>query len=256
MKRSEIYLYSERYINGEMSDAERVWFEKELEGNKALRDEVELRRATDRVIGDSREMRLMSAMNQAEISYFSDRKRALPLRRAFVQRSVAVALVIFLVAGSVWLPNRKLSPETLFERYYFLPPTAEQSVARSVEAGQDHLFSRAVESYNRGEYDEALNYLLQYRSNHQVTPGIEMMIGNSYMEMQEFTKAGSTYVSVIDHGNNLYLEDANFMLGLCYLKTDEIGKAISQFVEIAASESRYRGDASAILRRVRKKGVR
>ena len=50
MKTIDFSYFIERYNAGEMSEAEKQWFQKELEGNENLRKEVYLRKNTDKVL--------------------------------------------------------------------------------------------------------------------------------------------------------------------------------------------------------------
>jgi hypothetical protein len=56
---------------------------------------------------------------------------------------------------------------------------------------------------------------------------------------------------VIEHNDNLYLEDAAWYLGLCYMMTDETDKAVKQFRAISASGSRYSKKAARLARRLK-----
>src|ERR1035437_3840800 len=50
MKTIDFSYFIERYNAGEMSEAEKQWFQKELEGNDKLRNEVHLRKRTDEIL--------------------------------------------------------------------------------------------------------------------------------------------------------------------------------------------------------------
>jgi hypothetical protein len=56
---------------------------------------------------------------------------------------------------------------------------------------------------------------------------------------------------VIEHNDNLFLEDAAWYLGLCYMMTDNNDKAVKQFEAIAASKSRYGKQAARLARKLR-----
>ena len=50
MKTIDFSYFIERFNAGEMSEAEKQWFQKELEGNEKLRNEVSLRKRTDEIL--------------------------------------------------------------------------------------------------------------------------------------------------------------------------------------------------------------
>ncbi len=78
-----------------------------------------------------------------------------------------------------------------------------------------------------------------------------MLYGVSNYEEENYPEAKQSFTKVIDNNNNLFLEDAQWYLALCYLKTDEKEKAIDQLNFIKKSESIYRDDARKILRKMK-----
>ena len=50
MRTFDLSDFIERYNADEMSDSQKVWFEKELEGNQKLQNEVNLRKRTDEIL--------------------------------------------------------------------------------------------------------------------------------------------------------------------------------------------------------------
>jgi lipopolysaccharide biosynthesis regulator YciM len=102
----------------------------------------------------------------------------------------------------------------------------------------------------------AISYFLDFTSGREaidedVQIGVEMMLGHSYAGNKQYNEAGKSYKNVVDHNDNLYIEDANWLLGLCYIKTGETEKARARLEMIAASESRYSKKAAKALRRMK-----
>jgi thioredoxin-like negative regulator of GroEL len=58
-------------------------------------------------------------------------------------------------------------------------------------------------------------------------------------------------MKVIDDNDNLFLEDAEWYLALCYLKTQEPEKAADVLDQIKRSESIYKKDAARIMRKMK-----
>jgi hypothetical protein len=58
--------FIERYNAGEMSDAEIQWFNKELEGNLKLRDEVILRKRSDDILKNQNIISLRNKLSEIE----------------------------------------------------------------------------------------------------------------------------------------------------------------------------------------------
>ncbi len=71
------------------------------------------------------------------------------------------------------------------------------------------------------------------------------------MEIKNYPVASRSFSRVIEHNDNLYLEDAAWYLGLCYMMTDNKEKAVKQFSTIASSNSRYSKQAAKLVRRLK-----
>ena len=83
MKTIDFSYFIERYNAGEMDEAEKEWFRKELEGNEKLRREVELRSRTDMILKDRDIMNLRNKLNAIE----KQRKEPVPeVKRTLMPR--------------------------------------------------------------------------------------------------------------------------------------------------------------------------
>jgi TolA-binding protein len=77
------------------------------------------------------------------------------------------------------------------------------------------------------------------------------MHGMANMEVNNYPVASGSFTRVIEHNDNLYLEDAAWYLGLCYMMTGETDKAAKQFIAISKSKSRYSKEAAKLARRLK-----
>ena len=249
MKKIDFSYFIERYISDEMKPEEKAWFEKELEGDSALRKEVELRRKTEEILRRDSDIRALRNKMRV-IAADHARKKPAPVRISVAKYAAAITLLI-MVGSAIWFSSGKLSNEEIFERYNTVVPVAAESVSRSVSVSPDDAYLQAVNEYKKGEYDKAIGLLLQFTAVDQDNPEVFMMLGNSYVEKSQFTEAGANYRKVIDHNDNLYIEDANWMLALCYIRTGESEKARKQLSMISASDSRHSRNAAKALRKLK-----
>lgn len=249
MKTIDFNNFIERYLDSAMEPTEKAWFEKELAGNAKLREELNLRRKTNEILLNSDLLNLRSKLTA--ISAEHSRKSSKHVQHKVLKYAAMIAILV-MTGSAVYFPNRKLSNEELFNEYFAIAPVATESVSRSAEAYPENDFMLAVDNYRNGDYESAIDHFMQYTLSNHGDPELYMMIGNSYAEMEKYKEAGSNYRKVIDHNNNLYIEDANWLLGLCYLKTGDNDKARQQMTLIASSDSRYSKDAAVIVRRMKK----
>jgi len=168
----------------------------------------------------------------------------------------AVAAIILIAGTSVWLPSRKLSNDVLFQRFYDDGGSVVNMATRSASEVYNVSYQEAVNAYNKGEFEVAIRHFEDITVNNinidkGLQMGIEMMKGNSLIEISKYGEAGRSYKKVVDNNDNLYIEDATWLLGLCYLKTDENDKAREIMATISKSASRYKGSSETILRRMK-----
>jgi hypothetical protein len=78
-----------------------------------------------------------------------------------------------------------------------------------------------------------------------------LLNGVSNFEDQKFPEAKLSFTTVIDDNNNLFIETAKWYLSLCYIKTNETDKAISQLTAIGDDDGIYSKDARKILRKLK-----
>ena len=66
-----------------------------------------------------------------------------------------------------------------------------------------------------------------------------------------FLKADKSFNTILDHNDNLFIEQAEWCLGFCYLMTEDMAAARKQFYNITISNSSYKEDALNILKKMK-----
>lgn len=236
----------ENYLNGSAGKAEETWLLGEMHDNPDLAREVELRRQTNRILADRSTLQLRGKLNAIEMK----RRSSGSLRRTAVKisRYAAAVAVIALVSAALYFPLRQSSGNQLYNKYYtqYVSPGS----VRSVSALNNTLMINALESYQAHEYEKAIVYLEQVLSTEQNNMESVFMHGMANMEVKNYPAASGSFTKVIQQNDNLYLEDAAWYLGLCYMMTGEKDRAVRQFDLIAASKSRYNKEARKLAKRL------
>ena len=75
--------------------------------------------------------------------------------------------------------------------------------------------------------------------------------GASLQETGKYQNAIKEYETVIIDKDNLFTEQAEWYIGLCYLQTNENRKAYRQFKKIAEKEGFYQQKAQSILNKIK-----
>jgi tetratricopeptide (TPR) repeat protein len=70
-------------------------------------------------------------------------------------------------------------------------------------------------------------------------------------DLEKFEKAIPEYAKVIEHGNNTFIEEAEWYKSYCYIKLEDWENAKEQLLAIIERKGFYENDARAILRRIK-----
>ena len=77
--------------------------------------------------------------------------------------------------------------------------------------------------------------------------------GISNIETKNFNNSINAFKTIILQNDNLYIEHAEWYLGLCYLKNNQKEKAITQFEVVASNPDNFhRQEAKNILEKLQK----
>jgi len=245
MKTIDFSYFIERYIAGEMDEAEKQWFRNEMDGNEKLRKEVEIRRKTEAILKNRDLLNLRIKLDSIE------KKRAVEVnvRRQTKHTTIKYAAIfagLIIIGGIALFSNKGPDSGEIFEKYY--TPYEATTTLRSDVVMDNSDFNLALEYYEIHDYRNAAIYFSRALEN---TPGdmhSALLNGISNFETSNYPEAESSLTKVIDDNKNLYIDHAQWYLALCYIKTDENQKAAEQLAIIERSKSIYRKDARKILR--------
>jgi tetratricopeptide (TPR) repeat protein len=249
MKTIDFSYFIERYNAGEMSEAEKAWFHKELEGNPKLREEVTLRKKADIALKSYDGILLRNKLTEIEKRrtakvLVKNRGKHLALKYA------ALVAGLIILSSIAILSKRSLPRDEIIARYY--KPYEGVSTSRSLQtSGTSDNYSIGLEYYNVHDYRNAALYFSKVLSSNPKYMESVMHYGVSNYEEKNFPEAKNSFIKVIDNNDNLFIEDAQWYLALCYIQTDDIDKAADQLAQIKKSESIYRKDAAKILRKMK-----
>lgn len=244
--------FIERYISGEMNDKELLWFSKELEGNEMLRQEVELRSKTNKILARQDILQLRGKLQEIELER-ARRARVKVLGKASLRYAAAIAVLIIAGGGFLISTTTRLSGDQIVERYYaaYEPATTVRSLKPLENTAGSDYFQRAMDYYVMHDYKNAVLLFSKVLGNDPRYIESVFLGGVSSFEQKDYPEAGRSFHSVINDNNNNFIEDAKWYLSMCYLKTGEKGKATECLKTIKNSTSIYRKDASKILRKLK-----
>jgi tetratricopeptide (TPR) repeat protein len=246
MKTIDFSYFIERYNAGEMSESEKQWFLKELEGNEKLRNEVNLRKRTDEILKNQNVMSLRNKLSEIENRRKEVKNPVKDSKKTVFIRYAAVFAGLILIGSIAMFSGKNLNSEKIMKHYYkiYEPPTSQ----RSVESGTNADFTLALEFYNTHDYEKAAVLFNKVLENKPYDMQTVLLKGVSNFEEKKYPEAKQSFVKVIDDKDNLYIDQAQWYLALCYLNTYETEKAKQLFKIIVNGDGIYKSDAKKIIR--------
>jgi TolA-binding protein len=157
---------------------------------------------------------------------------------------IAAALITVFVVIKALIPSS--DPERLYKVYYE-PFNVVSPVTRSRNTQISDQFVRAIEMYKQGKYQEASAgfFDIMQKDTSLIAPCF--FGGITQMELGHYSKAITLLSDVIKQSQE-YRKEAQWYLGLSYLKTGDKTKTIGCFENLAVSEGYYQVRAKKLLR--------
>jgi tetratricopeptide (TPR) repeat protein len=248
MKTIDFSYFIERYNTGEMDSMEKKWFQKELEGNTLLQEEVRLRKRVD----DSLVKHDLIDLRQKLISLEKTRKEKVAAtegKKAAAIRFAASMAALVLIGTIYYMTSGPANHDKLFEKNF--SPYNYSVASRAGDIKTDMTFKTAAELYTSGSYADAATALNEYLSHNPGKFEAVFMLGNSEMKNNNFENAISHFRSICENGDNLFIDNSQWYLALCYVKTGRDEKAIEQLEAIVNSGNVNKSKARKILRKLR-----
>jgi tetratricopeptide (TPR) repeat protein len=247
MKTIDFSYYIERYNCGEMSESEKTWFEKELEGNEKLRNEVFLRKQTDNILRNHDVISLRSKLSRIEMERNSV-KPAPRFSTSKIFKSAAVITIIVLIGTITIFQRGNISTDELLKPYD--KPYEPSTGQRSVQINNNEDFTQGLEYFNTSDYKNAAYFFTKVVEANPKDMAATLLSGISNYEETRYSEAKVSFGKVIDDNKNLYIDQAQWYLAECYLRTDEKEKAVKLLEAIKKEEGYYSKDARKLLRKL------
>jgi len=238
------------YVGNELDEAGLKSFEMELSINHDLALEFNLEKDLEKVLSqqDLLDFRAKCILAQNELN-LSGRKfvKVVQFTRKYWYAAASL-LLIALVAGSLILINPGgYSPEKLFKMYYKSGETI--GVSRS---GNGNMVE-ALLFFSKNDFQAADGLFNKILANDPKNFAVMYYSGISNIEMENYSKAIQMFESIIQDGDNLYIENAEWYLGLSHLIAGNADQASKIFESIASTPDHYYAkDAKSILEKIKK----
>lgn len=235
----------EDYLSGHLSGKELELFKKELMTDSNFQANVVIRKEIETALCNKNLIELRTLLNnipKSKVGYSKGINFRNKVNR--IWQIAAASLVIVLLTGGLWytLSSKSYSSERLITEYYKAPHAVGQS--RSVEYGSDNALKEAFNYYQQNDYTNALKCFRTL--DNQVTA--KFYSGVCYIELGQYQEATDFFEFVINDKDNLFIEQAEWYIGLIYLMNNDKDKAFDHFNKISKADSFYTDQAQEILK--------
>jgi tetratricopeptide (TPR) repeat protein len=251
MKRDRHIL--QKYLDNDLSEKELTRFEQELSASPDMMDDLDLYKEVDEAIADTEVLDFRAQLNdlREETRKSENGKRVFRFTRPW-HYAASAALALLVAIGLATVLGRPLSNSDLFAKY--MKPYELVLTNRSVDNEVTTLWmNKAQEHFLNGEFKSAIecfDEVLQINSDKMEAA---FYMGESYMGIQKYREASESFIQVIDHDDNLYIQKAEWFLAGCLLAMDETEQARRKLAKIASSSNHfYSDDAAKILKRMKR----
>lgn len=242
----------EGYIYNELSDDEMASFEAELTANKGLAEEIELVRNVDRAIAENDVMNLRNNLQDIAGSIAAEKQTQQSVFNRFIARKViisSVAASLILLLGITGLLTRQASEDKLYQKFYAAYQTT--GINRSAESVTTPNMVVALQKFDNKDYKNAIELFQKVIEQNPNDPAASFYAGAALQEIGKYPNAINRYMAVIENKDNMFFEQAQWYIGLCYLQTNETKKAYKHFKKIAENQGFYQDKAQAIIRKMK-----
>ncbi len=236
-----------KYLDGELSIDELSRFEETLTQDQVLQSELELYREVEDALSDREVLSLRAQLNELheEFTPQIERISGKPSKKR-IRFAVAAGIAIAISLGTYGLLFNNPSGNRIVSQFY--RPYDVTLVNRSSNSELDKALREGLMYYDNKEYVKAIPLFNEVLRLNPRNIASHLYAGISQFEIEDYKDANESFVKVIEHNDNLYIEQADWYLGFCYLMMDEKDKAIAQFTKVKNGDGIYRKEARKILR--------
>ncbi len=240
----------EQFLADEMAPAEKTAFRKELRSNPELAAELKLSKSIDEAISRDDIIDLRQKLITT-IAANRESKAEVPVIRMHTRKwwyAAASLLVMCAVAATLFLQtNRTVSNDAIFAQYYNSENIVDQT------RGDENIVE-AVMKFQQKDFATASVLFKSILNKDNSNIAVWFYYGISNIETKNYDNSIKAFTTIINQKDNLYIEHAEWYLGLCYLKDNQKDKAIDQFMVVASNPDNFhRQEAKNILEKLQLK---
>ncbi|MFZ4547118.1 MAG: tetratricopeptide repeat protein [Bacteroidales bacterium] len=237
----------EQFLADEMAPTERAAFIKELKMNPDLAEELKLSQSIDAALTRDDILGLRKQLIDASNAINNET----PVKRLKTTKwyyAAASVVVVFALSTTLYFQNKhNVSNDSLFSQYYSSENIIDQT------RGDENIVE-AVIKFQQKDFVAASDLFKKILEKDNSNIAVWFYYGIANIETKSYNNSIEAFNTIISQNDNLYIEHAEWYLGLCYLKNNQKEKAIDQFVVVATNPDNFhRQEANNILEKLQQK---
>jgi len=239
------------YVDGELDNLGMQEFEAQLSGNQELAKEFKLELDIRKAISEEADIvdfraKCIEAQNDINIA---EKKlvRIVHITRKYWYAVASIFLIALIIGGVAIINPGGYSSEKLFKMYYKSGETIGLSRSGNVDMAE------ALRYFGKNDFKTAESLFGKILNSDPANFAVMYYSGISNIELGNYPKAITMFETIINDGDNLYTENAEWYLGLTLLASDNADKSEIVFQQIATTPDHYYYDeARSILDKIGK----
>ncbi len=222
----------EQYLMATVQNEELLLF------RKKLNNDVELQKK----VNDVRELQLgiKEAVLQNEMNYFHNNLTGATKRNenrpwsVFLKKYTLVAASIGLLFLMGWLIFFRSSKEDKIFSSFYIP---DPGLITAMSTQQDYIFDKGMVEYKIGNYKQALQLWSSLEPERKNSDTLQYFLGNAFLADNENSQALKYFTKVSENKQSAFNEDANWYLGLVYIKRNDFATAY-KYISLSSREEK------------------
>ncbi|MCB0507477.1 MAG: tetratricopeptide repeat protein [Chitinophagales bacterium] len=236
-----------QYLSNQLSQEERIAFEKEMENDFFLQESMDGFKAIQNEFTVDEIEKLEQELHQLIDKKTSQQKTKNGNFNNFLKFCVAACIVgiVVLLGNAIYKNANTLNTDKIFATYY-KPLTHPDGTVRGENDISDE--QKAIEAYEKEDYFAAVNLYQSLVSNNPENAKNKLFLGISLLATNQETKAIEVFNSITNA--ETYQTDIYWYRALANIKNKDISAAEMDLQKLANSENFYQKNAQEILEKI------
>lgn len=230
----------QKYLDNSLSEDERTQFDTLLDTSEAFANEVRFQKNLLNHLKADQKAERKAAM----LSDFRQIQDASGFEKTINYNIIwysAAAIILLAFSYFTWFYQGSSDREEVFLSYY--QPYSGFVISR----GEDSSYHEGIRAYGKGDYEQALSYLLAIEKTDSTGPQLSLLIGNCYLSLNKTEKSIQWFNEITDQENLLMVSNRDWYTALALLRSGDTKSARDILQKIIDVESYYSAEAKAII---------